>query len=110
MVLLSMSNGDQTHQSEVLSLLEGHHLSGVVAFPIGRLEELRPFLDRGMRMVTVDTVVEHPNAAECWPISRADACHGGGTSHDTVRRLAMLSHGDEPTDRRRRVETSWRRY
>ncbi len=103
MVLLSMSNGDPATQAEVLTELEGHRLHGVVAFPIGRLEELRPFLDRGMRLVTVDTVVEHPNAAAV--LADLEGGTRAAVEH-LVRRgcrhLAMISHGDEPTDRRRR--------
>ena len=104
MVLLSMSNGDHTRQSEILSELEGHHLNGVVAFPIGRLDELRPFLDRGMLMVTVDTVVPHPNAAAV--LADLEGGTHAAVNHLTqrgCRHLAMISHGDEPTDRRRRV-------
>jgi DNA-binding LacI/PurR family transcriptional regulator len=105
MVLLSMSNGDHATQGDVLTELEGHHLGGVVVFPVGELDGLLPFLDRGMRIVTVDTVVDHPNAAAVL----ADL--EGGT-HAAVahllrrgcRHLAMLSHGNEPTDRRRRAD------
>jgi LacI family transcriptional regulator len=105
MVLLSMSNGDEATQTEVLTELEGHHLNGVVAFPVGRLDELRPFLDRGMRMVTIDTVVDHPNAAAVL----ADLEGGTRAAVDHLakrgcRHVAMISHGTEPTDRRRRAE------
>ena len=106
MVLLSMSNGDHLTQTEVLAELEGHHLHGVVAFPVGRLDELRPFLDRGMRMVTIDTVVEHPNAAAVLADleggTRAAVEHLIGRG---CRNVAMISHGTEPTDRRRRADT-----
>jgi DNA-binding LacI/PurR family transcriptional regulator len=104
MVLLSMSNGDGATQTDVLTELEGHHLQGVVVFPVGPLDELVPFLDRGMRMVTVDTVVDHPNAAAVL----ADLEGGTRSAVDHLvrrgcRHLAMISHGDEPTDRRRRA-------
>jgi len=105
MVLLSMSNGDEATQAEVLAELEGHHLNGVVAFPVGRLDEIRPFLDRGMRVVTVDTVVDHPNAAAV--LADLEGGTQAAVEHLITRgcrHVAMISHGTEPTDRRRRAE------
>ncbi len=97
---------DQATQVEVLTEFDGHHLNGVVVFPVGRLEELLPFLDRGMRIVTVDTVVDHPNAAavladlEGGTRAAVDHLIGRGCRH-----LAMISNRAEPTDRRRRTRT-----
>jgi len=106
MVLLSMSNSDSTTQAEVLTLMEGHFLNGVVTFPVGDLGGLTPFLERGMRIVTVDTVVDHPNAASV--LADLEGGTRAAVAHLVKRGcrcLAMISHGDEPTDRRRRAET-----
>lgn len=62
-VLLAMSEGDADRQSEVLASLEAHRPDGVVIFPIGGDADLLvPFLERGVPMVLIDSVIDHPNA------------------------------------------------
>lgn len=103
-VLLAMSDSNSATQSEVLQELEGHQLSGVVVFPVGPLDALKPFLDRGMRCVIVDAEFDHPNARAV--LSDLEGGTRAAVDHLVARgcrHIAMISHGTEPTDRRRRA-------
>lgn len=91
-LLFAISDRDPVTQDEVLASLEGQRPDGVVIFPAGDTSALVPFLDRGMPMVIVDAVIDHPNAISV----RSDLATGTekAVTHLLQRgctRLAMLA-------------------
>lgn len=93
-MLFAMSDHYIEGQREVLTSLEAHRPDGVVIFPIGDASELlKPFLDRGMPMVLIDSSVDHPNAISV----RSDLAAGTRLAVRRLvdrgcRRLAMLGN------------------
>ncbi|MFK8025364.1 MAG: LacI family DNA-binding transcriptional regulator, partial [Ilumatobacter sp.] len=102
-VLLSMSDHDEGRQHDVLASLEGHRLDGIIVFPIGDLAGLNPFLERGVNLVPVDTMVRHRHARsvlsdlEGGTVAAIERLLGRGCRH-----LAMINASEEPPERRRR--------
>ncbi|MEL6892482.1 MAG: LacI family DNA-binding transcriptional regulator [Actinomycetota bacterium] len=96
-VLFAMSDSDPEVQDEVLTSLEGHRPDGVVIFPAaGGPAPLVPFLDRGLPMVIVDTVLHHRNAVSVCSDLAAGAVSAVRHLLDRgCRQLAMLT--DFPT-------------
>ncbi|MGB3735405.1 MAG: LacI family DNA-binding transcriptional regulator [Ilumatobacter sp.] len=105
-MLFAMSGGDAATQTTVLSELEAHSPVGVIVFPSGQdVSLLTPFLERGMRMVCVDTPIDHPNASAVLSDLRA------GTKlavermlRRGCRQLAMISSSVTPPNQRRRQD------
>ena len=93
-MLFATSNNDVDSELEVLSRLEAHAPHGVILFPSRRaVAHLGAHLDRGLRMVLLDSEIDHPNAVCVVSDLRAGA-------HIAVRhllerprrRLAMVSN------------------
>ncbi len=62
-LFLAMSKGDVDVEHDVLLRLNAHAPDGVIIYPAGGgSEHLLSHLDQGMRMVLIDTEVDHPNA------------------------------------------------
>lgn len=105
-MLFAISNGDVQTQHDVLSRLEAHSPDGAIVFPCDQdAEQLRPYLDRGMRMVVIDTPVEHPNAS----VILSDLRSGAHLAVDRLitggrRHLAMIASSLTPPNLRRRED------
>jgi LacI family transcriptional regulator len=103
-MLFAISNGDVTTQDDVLYRLEAHSPDGVIVFPCNQdAERLRPFLDRGLRMVVIDTPIDHPNAT----VILSDLQSGTHLAVDHLvtrgrKRLAMIASSLTPPALRRR--------
>lgn len=104
-MLFATSNNDVDTEISVLTRLEGHAPRGVILFPSRRaVEHLVPHLDRGVKMVLLDSEIDHPNAA----CVVSDLRTGARLAVDHLvargcRKLAMVSnaHSAAPTGRRR---------
>lgn len=103
-MLFALSNGDVDTEQDVLSRLDAHAPDGVIIFPAGGgADHLKRYLDRGMRMVVIDTIIDHPNAASVL----SDLRRG---THLAVERLvergckhlAMIASSSSPIGHRRR--------
>ncbi len=103
-MLFAMSDGDIDTQAVALAELEAHSPVGVVVFPSEQdTSALLPFLDRGLRMVSIDTPIDHPNAAavlsglEVGTRLAVERLLARGCRH-----LAMITSSLTPPDQRRR--------
>lgn len=103
-MLFAMSNSDIGIENDVLSRLDAHAPDGVIIFPAGGgTDHLLPHLNRGMRMVVIDSDVTHPNATSIMSDLRVGA-------HLAVerlvergcRKLAMISSSKSNAQLRRR--------
>lgn len=92
-MLFALSNNDADTQTDVLSRLEAHAPDGVIIFPTRRIiDHLVPHLDRGMRMVIIDSEIDHPNAT-CVVSDLRSGTHEavGQLLQRGCRQLAMIS-------------------
>ncbi len=93
-MLFAMSNNDVDTEIDVLARLEAHAPHGVIIFPSKRsVDHLVQYLDRGVRMVLIDSEIEHPNAA----CVVSDLRSGAHTAVERLvergcRKLAMVSN------------------
>ncbi len=92
-MLFAMSNNDVDTEVDVLSRLEAHSPDGVIIFPTRRaVDHLVPHLDRGLRMVLIDSEIDHPNAACVVSDLRTGAHHAVERLLERgCGRLAMIS-------------------
>jgi LacI family transcriptional regulator len=81
-MLFAMSNGDIGAENNVLTRLDAHAPDGVIIFPARGTDHLLAHLDRGMRMVVIDSEVTHPNATSVMSDLRSGA-------HLAVERLVQ---------------------
>lgn len=103
-MLFALSNGDVDTEQDVLSRLDAHAPDGVIIFPAGGgADHLHTYLDRGMRMVVIDTVIDHPNATSVMSDLRSgtrlavERLMTRGCQH-----LAMIASASSPIGSRRR--------
>ena len=103
-MLFATSGNDVDIELDVLSRLEAHSPHGVIIFPSRRAtDHLVRHLDRGVRMVLIDSEIDHPNAA----CVLADLRNGAQMAVKHLvergcRQLAMLSntHAESTIGRR----------
>ena len=105
-MLFAISNGDVQTQHDVLSRLAAHSPDGAIVFPCDQdVEQLRPYLDRGLQMVVIDTPIDHPNAS----VILSDLRSGTHLAVDRLitsgrRHLAMIASVLTPPTLRRRQD------
>ncbi len=104
-MLFAMHDNDVDTERDVLSTLEAHAPQGVITFPSRRaVDHLVPQLDRGMRMVVMDSVVEHPNATSIVSDLRSGAQRAVQRLLERgCRKLAMVARAHEPGRTGRRL-------
>lgn len=103
-VLLAVTDSSPALQSEILSSLEGQRPDGLIIFPAGEDgTKLVPHLDRGMRMVLIDSHIDHVNAASVSSDLRAGAKLAvEQLLADGRTKLAMIANEGSPHNLRRR--------
>ena len=103
-MLFAMSNNDVDTELDVLSRLEAHASDGVIIFPARRaVDHLARHLDRGMRMVMIDSEIDHPNATCVVSDLRAGAHFAVERLLERgCKRLAMIASASSDAPLRRR--------
>ena len=105
-VLFAMSDNDPAIQDDILDSLAGYQPDGVVIFPVEEREQAVGVADRGLRLVVVDTELDHPNA-----VAELSDLEGGtiaAIEHLVARggrKLAMLANLGSPLQGQRRRST-----
>ncbi len=103
-MLLALTGGDVDTELEVLAGLEPHAPDGLIIFPSGEsIAHLTPGLDRGTRIVVIDTPSDHPNAASIM----SDLSQGARLAVERLvsrgcTQLAMIASNASPVGHRPR--------
>ncbi|MFK7918629.1 MAG: LacI family DNA-binding transcriptional regulator [Ilumatobacter sp.] len=103
-MLFALSNGCVDTEQDVLSRLDAHSPDGVVIFPAGGgADHLHDYLDRGIRMVVIDTVIDHPNATSVMSdLRRGTQLAVERLLNRGCQHLAMIASSSSPVGHRRR--------